>query len=118
MKFEKHLELLSEKIRAVDLAKEEFLRSVVADEAVKAMGQMLEADAAKKYDRHLQSHAQEFRYCKKEHPILFSVYQEAFSIYNDLGYLGGNGEKMDRILELLEMFIEQFEKEWNIELRW
>ncbi len=51
MKFKNHLELLSEKIRTVDLAKEEDLRSVVADETVKAMGQMLEADAAKRHDR-------------------------------------------------------------------
>jgi len=105
-------------MRAVNLAKDEDLKRVVADEAVKAMGQMLEADAAKRSDRHLNSHAEEFKYCKRNHPVLFSAYQESFSIYNNLGYLGGNGEKMDRILELMKIFKKHFENEWDVELRW
>lgn len=117
MKFEDHYELISEKIKAVDFAKEKELRSVIADEAVKAMGQMLETDAAKRYDRHLHSHPEEFRFCKKEHAELYKPYQEAFSIYNDLGYLGGNGEKMKKVLELLDQFIEHFENQWEMELR-
>lgn len=117
MKFEMHLQLIEEKIIAVEFAKDKNLRSVVADETVKAMGQMLEADAAKKYDRHLQSHAEEFKYCKMEHIMLYLPYQEAFSIYNDLGYMGGNGQKMKRMLELLYKFIEHFEEKWKIELK-
>ena len=117
MKFEKHLQLIEEKIIAVEFAKEKSLGSVIADEAVKAMGQMLEADAAKKYDGHLQSHAEEFKYCKKEHINLFLPYQETFSIYNNLGYMGGNGQMMQRMLELLDEFIEHFEEKWNIELK-
>ncbi len=41
MRFEKHLELLGEKMRAVNLAKEEDLRSVVADESNIVKGTIL-----------------------------------------------------------------------------
>ncbi len=116
MRFEEHYKLIIEKVKAVEFAKEKDLKSVIADEAVKAIGQMLEADAAERFDNHLQSHPQEFRYCNRYHSTLYSSYQEAFSIYNDLGYLGENGEKTKKMLDILDAFIKHFELEWGMKI--
>lgn len=114
---EKHLELVKEKIKGVKLAQENELKSVVADESVKAMGQMLELDAARKMDEHLLSHPAEFDYVEKYHRELYETYQDAFSLYNEVGYLGENHGKLEKMLSLLDEFIEYFEDEWSMELR-
>ena len=114
--FQKHLEIMKEKLRATRRAYRDEEFTVVGDLAIKVVEQALEAEAAR--DRkHLGDHRKRFELAEEIFPgRMFNEMRKLWFIYGDLGYDGTNGNKAERAMRILEEIVQFFEKRWGIEI--
>lgn len=114
--FEKHLKLAREKIDTVHVAHARGYVSVVGDQCVKVVEQLLDGDAFKNFKRHLTEHKEEFEYCSKHHPRIIRYFEMLFRLYSELGYEGEDGIKSRQAISLMKKVIDHFEEKWGIKI--
>ncbi|MEM0118125.1 MAG: hypothetical protein QXV32_06735 [Conexivisphaerales archaeon] len=109
---EVHIRLAKEKRLA---AIEEFRKqryTVVADLAIKAVEQAIEAAAAKKYDMHFhlrprEAHSKRREWVRENFPDVARYMDELWGAYGALGYEGVDGERAKKAVEAMERVLDE-----------
>jgi hypothetical protein len=114
--FQKHLELVKEKLTATFNAYQKKQATVVGDLGIKVVEQLIEADAAKKGE-HFGDHKSRHEYSNKNFPIeINKAMRKIWFAYGDLGYDGINGKRAKQVIENLKIIIDFFEKRFGMKI--
>jgi len=113
--FQKHLELVKEKLRATINAYNNKQSTVVGDLGTK-VEQLVEADAANKGE-HFGDHQSRHEYSNKNFPAeVNKAMRKIWFAYGDLGYDGINGKRAKTVIDNLKIIIEFFEKRFEMKI--
>lgn len=116
--FDKHRDLLNEKMNQAYDAFEKQNFSVVGDLALKAIEQAIEADAARQViPQDLGDHRPRFNYLRKISSIITEKFRKLFWIYGDLGYDGKDGINARKAINLMNEILDFFTKRWNEKIK-
>ncbi len=114
--FQKHLELVKEKLKATINAYNNKQSTVVGDLGTKVVEQLVEADAANK-GQHFGDHQSRHEYSNKNFPSeINKVMRKIWFAYGDLGYDGINGKRAKAVIDNLKIIIEFFEKRFEVKI--
>lgn len=114
--FQKHLELVKEKLRAIINAYNNKQSTVVGDLGTKVVEQLVEADVAKKGE-HFGDHQSRHKYSNKNFPAeINKAMRKIWFAYGDLGYDGINGKRAKTVVDNLKIIIEFFEKRFEMKI--
>jgi hypothetical protein len=114
--FQKHLELVKEKIRATINAYNNKQSTVVGDLGTKVVEQLVEADAARKGE-HFGDYQSRHEYSNKNFPAeINKAMRKIWFAYGDLGYDGINGKRAKTVIDNLKIIIEFFEKRFEVKI--
>ncbi len=116
-----HSKLAKEKWAA---AIEEYGRgryTVVGDLAIKCVEQAIEALASKEnlhfHTNPRSAHANRVSWVKKNFPQLSSYIDMLWGAYGTLGYEGEDGERAKKVLEAMEVILNEFEREAGMQFK-
>lgn len=111
--YAKHMTMVREKLGAVINAYQNKLNSVIGDEAIKVVEQLVEADVARQ-DVHMYKHIDRHQHINKEYPVdIQSATKKVWYAYKDLGYDGLNGNKAKFVVQNLKKILAYFEERLN-----
>ena len=114
--FQKHLELVKEKLKATISAYHNKQSTVVGDLGTKVVEQLVEADAANKGE-HFGDHQSRHEYSNKNFPAeINKAMRKVWFAYGDLGYDGINGKRAKVVIDNLKIIIEFFEKRFEVKI--
>jgi len=114
--FQKHLELVKEKLRVTITAYDNKQSTVVGDLGTKVVEQLVEADAARN-NIHFGDHQSRHEYSNKNFPAeINKAMRKIWFAYGDLGYDGINGKRAKSVMDNLNIIIEFFEKRFEVKI--
>jgi len=114
--FQKHLELVKEKLKATINAYNNKQSTVVGDLGTKVVEQLVEADAANNGE-HFGDHKSRHEYSNKNFPAeINKAMRKIWFAYGDLGYDGINGKRARAVIDNLRIIIEFFGKRFEVKI--
>lgn len=114
--FQKHLELVKEKIEATVNAYHKKQSTVVGDLGIKVVEQLVEADAARK-NEHFGDYQSRHEYSNKHFPAAVNkAMRKIWFSYGDLGYDGVNGKRAKEVIDNLKVIIKFFEQRFGVKI--
>ncbi len=116
-----HSRLAKEKRQA---AHDEYMKArytVVGDLAIKAVEQVIEAVASLEdihfHTRPRTAHANRIKWFKERFPHLSKYIDVLWGAYGMLGYEGVNGERAKKVLEAMEVILNELEEKTGIRFK-